>query len=226
MYRRLYQNDELLSNVLISMALLLLFGIHLSWKLVGQDNMDVEFYFYAVCAGISFLSMIFFIFIFVRNTRIPFYDIELDFIKEEIRVLNQRITYSFKDVKLYSFNKRHRHVRVLVKRRLIGFAIDTMRDDKNDAITEDIVNQLGMYATTVEPKRLYNYHLMVSIVFSGLYALYMFISAQQPFLFFGTYIPTYYMAIAWLLLVMLTVWLNRIRMKKLYQTNQESTSEN
>lgn len=220
MYRRFYRNDELLSNVLLSFALLLLFGMLISWKLVGVDIFDAEMIVYIVFASLSFLLFVFFIVVFLIGSRKRIIDIEIDPKKREIRTFNSKFIYSYDDVRLYAYNKRHRQVRFLLKYNLLGFFVDEMQK-KGQVISQEELDKIAEHAVIVEPKTLYNYHLLTILVISGFTVFYMILASTTGLLLFNTYIPTYYAISACLLLSVGLVVLNHWRMKRIYTPKEE-----
>lgn len=219
MYRRFYRNDELLSNVLISFALLLLFGMLISWKLVGVDTYDAEMIVYIVFGSLSLILFGVTLVVFLFVGRSPITDVALDFNNREVKTFNNRFTYSFDDITLYSYNKRHRQVRFLMKRRLIGFSIDEMTH-KDLIVSQDQLLQLSDQAVIVEPKILYNYHLLTILVFVGFTILYTILASTTDIQLFGTYIPTYYVIALCAILSTAVYYLNHYRMKKVREKHR------
>ena len=58
MYRRYYQSDELISNVIVTLIASLFLGFLISWKLVGVDTFDPEMIVYLVVGGVLFILLV------------------------------------------------------------------------------------------------------------------------------------------------------------------------
>ena len=162
--------------------------------------------------------------LFLVGNRKPFIDIEIDFDQELIYVFNRLKVYTFEDVKLISYNKRHRQIRIFLKRRLLGFSLATIQNKNDISITIEQAMTIGKYGYEVAPKRLYNYHLLLSLVFTGLFVFYAFVISYQEFVWFKKwYIHSYYMLGATVLCIGIAVLLNQTRMKKIYQEQLNTT---
>lgn len=224
MYRRYYQNDELLSGVILSFTALLVCGFLVSLKLVGEDTFDAEMIVYLVCGGCSLLIAITMLVLFLINNKKPFIDLEIDFKNETISVLNRIRTYAFKDVILYSYNTRHRQVRLLVKRKLLGFTLESILDNKGKPLSIEQASEIGKYGIVIEPKRLYNYHLLISLVFVGLFVFYAFLVSYKDVLWFHRfYIHSYYIGALAVVLIGVSVLVNHNRMRRLYHRMNDTT---
>jgi hypothetical protein len=225
MYRRFYRNDELISNVLVSFALLLLFGILISWKLVGVDTFDAEMIVYIVLGSLSLILFICCIVIFLIGGGKRIVDIEIDLKKREIRTFNGHFVHSFDEIKLYSFNTRHRQVRLFLKHQLIGFFIDEVICN-NEAISIAELERMSEDAVIVAPKELYNYHLLINLVVIGFTVLYLILANTADLLVFNRYIPTYYALLLCAVLCTGFTFLNHWRMnKKAFPDNNEITEQ-
>jgi len=229
MFRRYYQNDELLSSVILSFTALLICGLLVSLKLVGVDDFDAEMIVYISLGSISFIVSLITLILFLIGNKKPFIDIEIDFEQEELRVFNRLKTYSFQDVKLISYNTRHHQIRLFVKHRLLGFTLESIKDKDEKPLTLDQAMKIGSYGYVVQPKKLYNYHLLSSLLFTGLFVFYAFFVAYQEFLWFGRwYIHSYYILSVTVVFIGLVVFINQWRIRKIYREQmltETSTSE-
>jgi hypothetical protein len=165
---------------------------------------------------------------FIGNYK-PLLDLEIDFEMQTFSVWNRLKTYRFDDVLLYSYNKRHHQVRLWVKHRLIGFSIDQVEHRTEGKLTPELAHQIGQYGLEVAPKKLYNYSLLITLVWIGLGIFYIVVFGrpQQP-LFGSTYIPTYYAFVFMAVMSILTVVVHNlllVRMSNNLFSNQD-TSEN
>lgn len=196
MYRRHLGQDEQLSQVLVFFAMTLVFGFLISWKLVGVDTYDAEMIVYLSLGGLSFLLMITSIVLFLIGKRHPFLDVEVNLDKQVIRFFYGKVSIPIDKISLISFNTRHRQVRLVVKWFTIGFPIDELVDNEGVALSEDQLNDVAPNAVVAEPKALYNYSMLVSGVFVGLFIAYIvgYGKGQVP-LFNWRYIETYWIMI-------------------------------
>ncbi|QMS85495.1 hypothetical protein [Candidatus Xianfuyuplasma coldseepsis] len=228
MYRRNYRSDELISNVIVTLIASLIIGFMISWKLVGVDTFDAEMIVYLSIGGLLFILFVITVILFFIGNRKPFVDLEIDFENEIITTLNRTITYHFKDISLFSYNTRHHQVRLYVKRRLLGFSIDEMEHRKQGIMTVEQAMKIGRYAMTVEPKKLYNYGLLLNLVWIGIAIFYIiYFGRNQVALFNNVYIPTYYAFVFIVVMVGLTIGvhsalLNRMISRK--ETTQDTSN--
>jgi len=221
MYRRNYQSEELLTNVIITFIASLVVGFFISWKLVGEDTFDAEMIVYLVIGGLLGLSFLFSLVLFFVGNRRTFVDIEIDFGLKTIRTFNGFVSYSFEDIQLYSYNQRHHQVRIFVKNRILGFSIDEVFHSTDGALTIEQAAKIGEYAKIVKPKQLYNYSLLASFVYLGLTIFYIVtIGKPQIELFGWTYIPTYFAFVGLVVMIAVTMVLHNYLLKRLYKAEK------
>ena len=229
MFRRKMPTDELLSQVLFFFALLLVFGFFVSWKLIGVDTYDAEMITYLVFGGLSFLLFAASLVVFFIGMRKPFYDLVIDFDKRSIRLFYGLKEVSFDDIKLFSYNSRHRQVRLLVRWFQIGFSMDQMTTKNGDMMTTLDAQKLGEGVVVLKPKQLYNYHLIASSVFLGSYLVYGVVYGRDYVPFWGwRYIPTYWVLLTMVVLFGISYGIHRYRLYRYFRqtTNNEDTGEN
>lgn len=229
MYRRNYRSDELISNVIVTLIASLVVGFMISWKLVGVDTFDAEMIVYVSIGGLLFILFVITLILFFIGNRKPFVDLEIDFEHETITTLNRTITYHFTDISLFSYNKRHHQVRLYVKRRLLGFSIDEMEHRKQGVMTVEQAMKLSRYATIVEPKKLYNYGLLLNLVWIGIAIFYIiYFGRNQVAIFNDVYIPTYYAFAFIAVMVGVTIGLHSVLLKRMIPQEEttQDTSDN
>lgn len=228
MYRKNYRSDELLSNVLLMFAILLMFGFLISWKLVGVNTFDLEMYFYLVSAGLSFLWSIYFLILYLVGQRRDILDLAIDVDNGELVILLGKLRYPLDAVKLYSYITPHHYVRLFVSWRLVGCSLPDLKDADGNPLDMATLGELLPNAVKVHSRQLYNYALMASLIAFGLAMFYAFWRAATPGLLFGIVIPSPYAFALFLLLGVgfhaLAAW----RMNRLYRNlrpQPENTSE-
>lgn len=215
MYRRDIQTDELLSQVLIFFALSLVFGFLIAWKLVGVDTYDPEMIVYLVFGGLSFLAFLTTLVLFFIAIRKPLLDIELNMEERTIRLFYGLKMYSFDDIKLYSFNKRHRQVRLMLGWIFIGFPLDQVTTYRGTKLTLEDVASMGEGGIEVQPKTLYNYQFIASCAAFGLFVAYVIGYGKDQIDFAGwRYIPTYIVLGISFVLMALAYGINRYRLHR------------
>ncbi|GEM_PF-6009290 len=229
MYRKNHKSDELLSNVLLVFAILLMFGFLISWKLVGVNTFDFEMYFYLIAAGLSFLMTVYFLVLYLIAERRDILDVAIDVEHGELVILLGKLRYALDDVRLYSYNTAHHYVRLFVSWRVIGFSLSDLVDQDGQSLDMTTLGELVPNAVKVRSRQLYNYALMASLVAFGLAMFYGFWRAATPGELFGIIIPSPYAFVLFLLLSVAFHALAMWRMNRLYrqlQPQAEDTSEN
>lgn len=219
MYQRYKGTDELLSQVLIFFGMSLIFVFLVYWKLTGGINVDVELIVYYVVGGLLVILFILSLVLYFMGLGRPFPDVKVDFDNQEITVFYGWTTYTFEDIRLFSYNKRHRQVRLYIKNTVIGFFIDDMIGPDGQ-MTEDIAMKLSENTIIVEPKTIYNYHFITASVLFGIFVFYVIAYGKDQVPFAGwIYLPTYYILGGVVLLMGLSYWFHAYRLNK--HTNQQ-----
>jgi hypothetical protein len=221
MYQRYKGADELLSQVLIFFGVTLTFGFLIFWKVTDGIISDAEVIVYYSLGGLSAILLIASLVVYFIGISNPFIDVKIDFEKRNITVFYGWITYSFDDIKLFSYNKRHRQVRLYIKNTVIGFFLDDMIGN-GGPITLEKAMTLSENTVTVAPKIMYNYHFITASVLFGIFVFYVIAYGRFQTPFGGwIYIPTYYVLAGVVLLMALSFWGHAFRLSKHLETPEQ-----
>lgn len=214
MYTRYKGVDELLSQVLIFFGVTLTFGFLIYWKVSNDIVSDAEVIVYYSLGGISAILFLASLVIYFIGVKRQFIDVQINFNERTIKVFYGWITYSFDDIKLFSYNTRHRQVRLYIKNTVIGFFLDDiMKED--DVMTLEVAKTLSEDTVTVAPKIMYNYHFITASVLFGIFVFYVIAYGRFQVPFAGwIYVPTYYVLAGVVVLMGLSFWFHAYRLKK------------
>lgn len=214
MYIRYKGADELLSQVLIFFGVTMTFGVLIYWKVSNDILADAEVIVYYSLGGISLILFIASMVLYFIGIKRPFIDVKIDFKERLITVFYGWTTFSFDDIELFSYNKRHRQVRLYIKNTVIGFFLDDMMNEEV-AMTLEQASILSEDTVTVEPKIMYNYHFITASVLFGIFVFYVIAYGrfEVPFAEW-IYIPTYYVLAGVVLLMGLSFWYHAHRLSK------------
>lgn len=214
MYTRYKGADELLSQVLIFFGVTLTFGFLIYWKVSNDIVSDAEVIVYYSLGGISAILLLASLVIYFIGIQRQFIDVQINFKDRIIKVFYGWITYSFDDIKLFSYNTRHRQIRLYIKHTVVGFFLDDMMKEDH-AMTLEEAKKLSEDTIAVKPKIMYNYHFITASLLFGIFVFYVIAYGRFQVPFAGwKYIPSYYILAGAVLLMGLSFWFHAHRLKK------------
>ncbi len=222
MYRKYYKNDELFSSVIISFALFVVFGIIFYFIYYDTGGWTPSSYFYVSLCGLSLLSSIYYLIVYLVGLRKPILDYEVDIEAERINFSKRRYV-SFKDIKLYARRDNRSEVKIFFKFRLLNIITFQLIDDQGNPMSEEISRQIGKYASPICHRQLYNYNFLGAFVFISFNFIFIFMRDSLQFIHQTyKYIIMFGVTIGLSLLLAL---INNLRLKYLYNKSLEEKTE-
>lgn len=224
MYQKHHRNDELFTSASLSFSMLLL-SLFLVYKSVtSNQTSDINYYFYiGVCVFLCGLFLYNFIML-LTNYNFNKLDIGIDFEQECILLKNGRKKVAFTSISLMGYNPKKKDVRLLINGKIYGFLRSTLRNEKNQEISEEEILYIASFTRLVKYQHLYNYGLMIAIL--AVIALYLFAFLQGSIDLFGIEVNVLYFFIAVIVFYILIDQANRFRYRHLGMEEKSSTIDN
>lgn len=180
MYRKLHNNDELLSNVLVSFVLFCMFGIMFYNIYYDTGGWTLSSYFFVAVSGLSLLFAIGHLVIYLVSLRKPILDYQVDVENEEIKMPFAR-KIPFSKIKLYATRENRSELKIYYRTSILNIILFHLKDESGKELTYSITEKIDEYATKINHRILYNYNLLLILILIGVNLIYVLV--QDQFLF-------------------------------------------
>lgn len=185
MYRKYYQNDELSSNVLITFALFVMFGIMFYFIYYDTGGFTPSSLLYLVFCSITFLLFSFYLNIYVISHKRQILDYEIDLENETIN-FSKRRRIPFNKIKLYANRDNRSEVKIFYKTKILNIILFQLQNENGKKLTYELSESISKYAKKIGHRQLYNYNFIFIFLMVSFNLL--FVLIQDSFLFIP---PTY-----------------------------------
>ena len=185
MFRRYHHNDELSSNVLITFALFVMFGIMFYFIYYDTGGFTPSSILYLVFSSITFLLFAIHLVIYIISHGKQMLDYEVDIENETIN-FSKRRKIPFSKIKLYATRNNRSEVKIYYKMRILNVILFQLKDDKGNKLTYELSQAISKYAEKIGHRQLYNYNFMFMFLMFSFNLV--FVIIQDSFMFIP---PTY-----------------------------------
>ena len=214
MYRKYYKNDELISNVIITFALFVMFAIIFYVIYYETGGFTPSSILYLSLTGLSLLLSMYNFVVYLISLRRPIQDYSID-LENECIAFSKRRKVLFQAIKLYAVRKNRSEIKIYYGISILNIISFQLHDDTNKELPLESSKQIGKYAVNINHRHLYNYNFLSVFTALSLNLIYLFI--QDRFLFLDR---TYHYLIVFGVTVLLSILLvtaNVIRLNILFQ---------